>query len=217
METLNDHAMVEGAAKHALEVAPKSPEMQKDWRKKMQPLKREQFCRGELDCNEGDMDNGDDSDLHASLAAAEKMRNSHPDLGESSEVTSDVGESAGAKFHHDPKEMGDEPAPAQPAAGDTVPALPVISATDEQYMPAIMDKLVTMRNEMATLKGANWEEILESHRDGVVQIMVVKKKFLWKAAYRSAMSEQISGSGWFIKNEEFDGKSSVSLLKEPLP
>lgn len=127
----------------------------------------------------------------------------------------DIGESAGAKRHYYPKEIGDttkeEPAPAAGEAS-SVPALPVISETDQKYMPAIMDKLVNMRNEMATLKGANWEEILESHRDGVVQIMVVKKKFLWKAAYRSALSEQISGSGWFIKNEEFDVNTGKDLL-----
>ena len=55
-------------------------------------------------------------------------------------------------------------------------------------------------------QGANWEDILEHHRDGVVQIMVVKKKFMWKAAYRSPLSEEISGSGWFINNNEFAGE-----------
>jgi len=65
---------------------------------------------------------------------------------------------------------------------------------------------------MAVLKGANWEEILEQHRDGVVQILVVKKKYLWKAAYRSALSEQISGSGFFIQNAEFEVSTKNDLL-----
>merc|ERR1719230_23798 len=78
-----------------------------------------------------------------------------------------------------------------------------VSKTDEKYMPAIMNKLMKMRGEMSKIKGANWMEILEEHRDGVVQIMVVKKKFMWKAAYRAPLSEEISGSGWFIDNKEF--------------
>merc|ERR1719230_1012408 len=87
-----------------------------------------------------------------------------------------------------------------------------VSKTDEKYMPAIMNKLMKMRGEMSKIKGANWMEILEEHRDGVVQIMVVKKKFMWKAAYRSPLSEEISGSGWFINNNEFSIHTGGDLL-----
>jgi len=55
-------------------------------------------------------------------------------------------------------------------------------------------------------------EILEEHRDGVVQIMVVKKKFMWKAAYRAPLSEEISGSGWFIDNKEFTVDTKDDML-----
>merc|ERR1712072_1625686 len=75
-----------------------------------------------------------------------------------------------------------------------------------------MDKLTKMRGEMSKIKGANWMEILEEHRDGVVQIMVVKKKFMWKAAYRAPLSEEISGSGWFIDNKEFSVDTKDDML-----
>jgi len=98
-----------------------------------------------------------------------------------------------------------------PSGNSSLP-LPHISAMDEKYLPPIMDKLEKMRDEMMALKGANWEEILEQHRDGVVQIMVVKKKFMWKAAYRAPLSEEISGSGWFIQNNEFSVNTGGDLL-----
>merc|ERR1712159_779242 len=44
------------------------------------------------------------------------------------------------------------------------------------------------------------------------QIMVVKKKFLWKAAYRSPLSVEISGSGWFIDNREFGVDTKNEML-----
>merc|ERR1712072_1663671 len=75
-----------------------------------------------------------------------------------------------------------------------------------------MNKLMKMRGQVSKLKGANWEEILEHHRDGVVQLMVVKKKFMWKAAYRAPLSEEISGSGWFIDNKEFGVDTNGDLL-----
>jgi S1-C subfamily serine protease len=110
---------------------------------------------------------------------------------------------------------GVPPAGAAPAPGAKslkIPKLPKVSKTDEKYMPAIMNKLMKMRKQMAKIKGANWMKILEKHRDGVVQIMVVKKKFMWKAAYRAPLSEEISGSGWFIDNKEFGVDTKGDLL-----
>merc|ERR1711871_72988 len=72
--------------------------------------------------------------------------------------------------------------------------------------------LQSMHTQMVELQGANWEQILETHRDGVVQIMVVKKKFMWKAAYRSALSEEISGSGWVINKNEFGVHTGKDML-----
>merc|ERR1719478_1773296 len=110
---------------------------------------------------------------------------------------------------------GSQPPGAGPLpkkGGPKLPKLPKVSKLDEKYMPAIMDKLEKMRDEMMALKGANWEEILEQHRDGVVQIMVVKKKFMWKAAYRAPLSEEISGSGWFFDNKEFTVDTKGDML-----
>merc|ERR1711871_1825293 len=162
-----------------------TPEMTVEERdgKKVPVINREAFFRGDIDSDEASLDNGDDSNLSELWSNAASQQG---DLGESDDVSAD----------------------APPA----VPALPEISKTDEKYMPAIMDKLVNMRKQMAVLKGANWEEILEQHRDGVVQILVVKKKYLWKAAYRSALSEQISGSGFFIQNAEFGVSTKNDLL-----
>jgi len=174
--------------------------------KQVPRINREAFFRGDVDSDEASLDNGDDSNLSELWANAASQQG---DLGESDDVSADP--PAAKKPAAKPAAPAAKPAPkadGKPA----VPALPQISKTDEKYMPAIMDKLVNMRKEMAVLKGANWEEILEQHRDGVVQILVVKKKFLWKAAYRSALSEQISGSGFFIKNEEFGVSTKDDLL-----
>merc|ERR1719478_719761 len=110
---------------------------------------------------------------------------------------------------------GSQPPGAGPLpkkGGPKLPKLPKVSKLDEKYMPAIMDKLTKMRGEMSKIKGANWMEILEEHRDGVVQIIVVKKKFMWKAVYRAPLSEEISGSGWFINNNEFSVDTGGDLL-----
>jgi len=182
-----------------------TPEMTVEERdgQKVPRINREAFYRGDIDSDEASLDNGDDSNLSEIWANAAALQQG--DLGESDDVSADP-----------PAAKKPAAKPAAPAApkkdGKQVPALPKISATDEKYMPAIMDKLVNMRKEMAVLKGANWEEILESHRDGVVQIMVVKKKFMWKAAYRSSMSEQISGSGFFLQNKEFSVSTGNDLL-----
>merc|ERR1712072_357923 len=189
------------------ELAYSTPEMkveEKEGKKVM--VNREAFYRGDIDSDESGLDNGDDSNLaeiwnaatpQATPDAWPKTVDDGPELGESQGVEA----SAKTKTYGSGK-----------SGSNAVPALPEISKTDEKYMPAIMDKLVNMRNEMSVLKGANWEDILEQHRDGVVQVMVVKKKFLWKAAYRSAMSEEISGSGWFIKNDEFETSTGGDLL-----
>merc|ERR1712072_90517 len=189
------------------ELAYSTPEMkveEKEGKKVM--VNREAFYRGDVDSDESGLDNGDDSNLaeiwnaatpQATPDAWPKTVDDGPELGESQGVEA----SAKTKTYGSGK-----------SGSNAVPALPEISKTDEKYMPAIMDKLVNMRNEMSVLKGANWEDILEQHRDGVVQVMVVKKKFLWKAAYRSAMSEEISGSGWFIKNDEFETSMGGDLL-----
>merc|ERR1711968_208383 len=178
-----------------------TPEMTVEERdgKKVPVINREAFFRGDIDSDEASLDNGDDSNLSELWSNAASQQG---DLGESDDVSADAPVA---------KKPAAKPAPktdAKPA----VPALPQISKTDEKYMPAIMDKLVNMRKQMAVLKGANWEEILEQHRDGVVQILVVKKKYLWKAAYRSALSEQISGSGFFIQNAEFGVSTKNDLL-----
>merc|ERR1712196_745593 len=178
-----------------------TPEMTVEERdgKKVPVINREAFFRGDIDSDEASLDNGDDSNLSELWSNAASQQG---DLGESDDVSADAPVA---------KKPAAKPAPktdAKPA----VPALPQISKTDEKYMPAIMDKLVNMRKQMAVLKGANWEEILEQHRDGVVQILVVKKKYLWKAAYRSALSEQISGSGFFIQNAEFGVPTKDDLL-----
>merc|ERR1711998_221813 len=177
----------------------------------------------DLDSDEASLDNGDDTDLS-------EMRN---DLGEGMDSPSAPGanpSTPGAK----PSAPGAKPKPSAPGAKPSAPAakplapvspvgeepkksvelpkLPVVSKTDEKYMPAIMNKLMTMRKEMAKIKGADWMHILEEHRDGVVQIMVVKKKFMWKAAYRAPLSEEISGSGWFIDNKEFSVDTKDELI-----
>merc|ERR1711939_1234168 len=178
-----------------------TPEMTVEERdgKKVPVINREAFFRGDIDSDEASLDNGDDSNLSELWSNAASQQG---DLGESDDVSAETPVA---------KKPAAKPAPKTDAT-PAVPALPEISKTDEKYMPAIMDKLVNMRKQMAVLKGANWEEILEQHRDGVVQILVVKKKYLWKAAYRSALSEQISGSGFFIKNEEFDVNTGKDLL-----
>merc|ERR1711871_774208 len=178
-----------------------TPEMTVEERdgKKVPVINREAFFRGDIDSDEASLDNGDDSNLSELWSNAASQQG---DLGESDDVTADAAVA---------KKPAAKPAPRTDAT-PAVPALPEISKTDEKYMPAIMDKLVNMRKQMAVLKGANWEEILEQHRDGVVQILVVKKKYLWKAAYRSALSEQISGSGFFIQNAEFEVSTKNDLL-----
>merc|ERR1711871_1843371 len=178
-----------------------TPEMTVEERdgKKVPVINREAFFRGDIDSDEASLDNGDDSNLSELWSNAASQQG---DLGESDDVSADAPVA---------KKPAAKPAPktdAKPA----VPALPQISKTDEKYMPAIMDKLVNMRKQMMALKGANWEQILEQRRDGIVQIMVVKKKFMWKAAYRSPLSEQISGSGWFIDNHEFNVSTGDDLL-----
>jgi S1-C subfamily serine protease len=188
---------------------PKSPEMKRDTAKKF-TLNREAYFRGKVDDDESGLDNGDDSDLkERGLALAQTEE--HGDLGESQ----GVGAAASTQekvLSYSSGSASSGSASSSFASSESIPALPTISETDEKYLPAIMDKLVNMRNEMATLKGANWEEILEEHRDGVVQIMVVKKKYMWKAAYRAPLSEQISGSGWFINNNEFDIPTAPDML-----
>merc|ERR1711968_41763 len=178
-----------------------TPEMTVEERdgKKVPVINREAFFRGDIDSDEASLDNGDDSNLSELWSSAASQQG---DLGESDDVSADAPVA---------KKPAAKPAPKTDAT-PAVPALPEISKTDEKYMPAIMDKLVNMRKQMAVLKGANWEEILEQHRDGVVQILVVKKKYLWKAAYRSALSEQISGSGFFIQNAEFGVSTKNDLL-----
>merc|ERR1711871_1064290 len=190
-----------------------TPEMTVEERdgKKVPVINREAFFRGDIDSDEASLDNGDDSNLSELWSNAASQQG---DLGESDDVSADAPVAKKPAATADAavaKKPAAKPAPKTDAT-PAVPALPEISKTDEKYMPAIMDKLVNMRKQMAVLKGANWEEILEQHRDGVVQILVVKKKYLWKAAYRSALSEQISGSGFFIQNAEFGVSTKDDLL-----
>merc|ERR1711871_1572334 len=178
-----------------------TPEMTVEERdgKKVPVINREAFFRGDIDSDEASLDNGDDSNLSELWS---------DDVSADAPVAKKPAATADAAVA---KKPAAKPAPKTDAT-PAVPALPEISKTDEKYMPAIMDKLVNMRKQMAVLKGSNWEEILEQHRDGVVQILVVKKKYLWKAAYRSALSEQISGSGFFIQNAEFGVSTKNDLL-----
>lgn len=126
------------------------------------------------------------------------------------------------------------PAPAQPAAsqGAANPAQNAVAAAgspkqapsvdpqaaasaapnDSNEIPGIVKKLVSLKNDVDKIQGSNWMKILEDHRDGVVQIMVVKKKFLWKAAYRTPLSVEVSGSGWFIDNSEFSVETKNQML-----
>merc|ERR1711871_1132699 len=190
-----------------------TPEMTVEERdgKKVPVINRVAFFRGDIDSDEASLDNGDDSNLSELWSNAASQQG---DLGESDDVSADAPVAKKPAATADAavaKKPAAKPAPKTDAT-PAVPALPEISKTDEKYIPAIMDKLVNMRKQMAVLKGANWEEILEQHRDGVVQILVVKKKYLWKAAYRSALSEQISGSGFFIQNAEFGVSTKNDLL-----
>lgn len=79
-------------------------------------------------------------------------------------------------------------------------------------MIPIINNLVKIKADVDKMQGSDWMKILEDHRDGVVQIMVVKKKFLWKAAYRSPLSVEVSGSGWFIDNSEFSVDTKNQML-----
>merc|ERR1719478_1544359 len=166
------------------------------------------------------LDNGDDTDLLQESAGAVK-----PKLGKPKKKgKGKKGKKGGMDKppQQDPKSSappaagsGSQPPGAVPLpkkGGPKLPKLPKVSKLDEKYMPAIMDKLTKMRGEMSKIKGANWMEILEEHRDGVVQIMVVKKKFMWKAAYRAPLSEEISGSGWFFDNKEFTVDTKGDML-----
>jgi len=170
---------------------------------------REAFFHGDIDSDEASLDNGDDTnllELWAGVAEPVHQGKTQPErLGEAVDVTD-------ANTPPDAAANPDNIETTPTSSSNSTLALPQISPLDEKYMPAIMDKLIKMRDEMAALKGANWEEILEEHRDGVVQIMVVKKKFMWKAVYRAPMSEQISGSGWFINNNEFSVHTGGDLL-----
>jgi len=174
---------------------------------------REAFFHGDLDGDESGLDNGDDTNLLEMWESATSKQ--EPVLGESVE---DITQMHQQPSSSDPAADSDADADTAAAAAlanapnNTVPDLPQISPLDEKYMPAIMDKLQSMHTQMVELQGANWEQILETHRDGVLQIMVVKKKFMWKAAYRSALSEEISGSGWFINNNEFGVDTGDDML-----
>merc|ERR1712166_1561588 len=95
--------------------------------------------------------------------------------------------------------MGPAPAADAAAGGDT-------------ELPGLVKNLVKLKTDVDKIQGSNWMKILEDHRDGVVQIMVVKKKFLWKAAYRSPLSVEVSGSGWFIDNSEFSVDTKNQML-----
>jgi len=52
-------------------------------------------------------------------------------------------------------------------------------------------------------KKADWPTVLESIRNGVVQLKVVQEKFLWSMPYRIPMRETIFGSGFFLHKSEF--------------
>jgi S1-C subfamily serine protease len=191
--------------------------------KKKVRFNRKAFFHGDVDSDEASLDNGDDTNLLQLWAGMQARHQTPPseagshseigDLGEAVDVTQAPAEADNsAADETEPDASTSTENPASTDTNSSFPALPHVTPMDEKYMPAIMDKLIKMRDEMMTLKGANWEEILETHRDGVVQIMVVKKKFLWKAAYRSPMSEEISGSGWFINNNEFSVHTQQDLL-----
>jgi serine protease Do len=137
--------------------------------------------------NEAALDNGDDAFL------LEEHR------GELGEAASSSG--AGA-------------APAEAAPADSAAAVTPVSdsnSTDSDMVP-IINNLVKMKADVDKIQGSDWMKILEDHRDGVVQIMVVKKKFLWKAAYRAPLTVEVSGSGWFIDNAEFSVDTKNEML-----
>jgi len=174
-------------------------------KKKKFRFNRASFFHGDIDSDEASLDNGDDTNLlemwEGAMPKAPKDQTAadRPMLGESVDTTQQQ-QPPDEKVTSDNSETTEAPKQtATPTSGSSnsssMPDLPQISPLDEKYMPAIMDKLIKMRDEMAALKGANWEEILEEHRDGVVQIMVVKKKFMWKAVYRAPLSERFQEVG----------------------
>jgi S1-C subfamily serine protease len=191
---------------------------------------REAFFHGEVDSDEAGLDNGDDTNLlqlwskASEQSASTEKDGDQPTLGESADITQAPDSAGGAPAANAENEASDPETsqdqvqtsvvvPTGKAGGNsTLGMKPHISDMDKQYMPAIMTQLMKMRTQMMALKGADWERILEERRDGIVQIMVVKKKFMWKAAYRSPLSEQISGSGWFIDNREFNVSTGDDLL-----
>jgi len=102
-------------------------------------------------------------------------------------------------------------ADAAPEAAKPAPAADAAAGGDTE-LPGLVKNLVKLKTDVDKIQGSNWMKILEDHRDGVVQIMVVKKKFLWKAAYRSPLSVEVSGSGWFIDNSEFSVDTKNQML-----
>merc|ERR1712070_736755 len=80
--------------------------------------------------------------------------------------------------------------------------------------PAILQFSDAMLKAMAKVKSTktNWQQNLETVRNGVVQLRVVQEKFLWTMPYRAPLRETIFGSGWFIDNKEFGVNTNNDIL-----
>merc|ERR1711937_410414 len=156
----------------------------------------EHFAEDGVDSDEAALDNGDYTNLlemYEGLAKKAAAAKKAPKPAATTEAAKPAAEA--------PKKVA-KPVKKNPAA----PSAPA------GVMSNVMQRLMNMRKSMMKIKGGDWMKNLETHRDTVVQIMVTKKKFMWKAAYRAPLSEEISGSGWFIDNREFGVDTKNEML-----
>merc|ERR1719271_1335412 len=162
-----------------------------------------------VDSDEAALDNGDDTNLlemYEGLAkkAAAAAKKAAPVKKPAAKAA--VVKPAAKKAQKKPTVKKVAKPVKKPAAKKAAPA------KGAGVMSNVMQRLMNMRKSMMKIKGGDWMKNLETHRDAVVQIMVTKKKFMWKAAYRAPLSEEISGSGWFIDNKEFGVDTKDDML-----
>merc|ERR1711871_768244 len=166
----------------------------------------EHFAEDGVDSDEAALDNGDDTNLlemYEGLAKKAAAAKKAPKPAATTEAAKPAVEA--------PKKVA-KPVKKKPAAKKPVKKAPAAPSAPAGVMSNVMQRLMNMRKSMMKIKGGDWMKNLETHRDAVVQIMVTKKKFMWKAAYRAPLSEEISGSGWFIDNREFGVDTKNEML-----
>merc|ERR1711937_911113 len=166
----------------------------------------EHFAEDGADSDEAALDNGDDTNLlemYEGLAKKAAAAKKAPKPAATTEAAKPAVEA--------PKKVA-KPVKKKPAAKKPVKKAPAAPSAPAGVMSNVMQRLMNMRKSMMKIKGGDWMKNLETHRDAVVQIMVTKKKFMWKAAYRAPLSEEISGSGWFIDNREFGVDTKNEML-----